>query len=62
MVILFVFYPPRIRTAEAVLPLLFTVAFIVRGNVSLFFGQRPLSGRCYSVTPVRPCSWAGKMG
>jgi len=30
--------PPRVRTTKVVLPLMFTVAFIVRGNVSHLFG------------------------
>jgi hypothetical protein len=47
------FGPPRTRPPKGGLPLLYAVAFIVRGNVSHLFGQRPLTGRYYWVTAAR---------
>jgi hypothetical protein len=43
--------PPRTRLAKASLLLVLTGAFIVRGNMPHLFGQHPLSGCCYWVTP-----------
>jgi len=39
-----IWLPPRVRTTKVVLPLMYTVAFIVRGNVSYLFGITPLDG------------------